>query len=431
MKKIVVIILITLVVHGYTISLYNYSFTGYPQEAFSVFNNPTFYGWLGTYSINSGYGLLLNNVIKDKLDTKWLVAGCNYKNYFTAFGYQNLLLENIYSEELYILNFGTKLLYDSLFIGTNLKWYVYKYVYDEYYHDDPIADNAINIYNLDFGISKRFKNNIYSGISFLNLLTNKTGDNVKYTLPKKYCLYFGYNYGVTVLNFEVSFQNIEVDKFTHASIGYRLGLNQELFYSKLVSFDITAGATVGYKNTILDLSLQTRFLSNRLALKYTIVYTLADISGYVGNHYLMLNYQPKHIVKRKIVKREPEVIEEVVVVQPKKVQKKVVEEKVTEVIVTTPTVEIPKVVPEKIEPQEKVLQQEVVQEKVKIVEKKVVVPEYKFPVAHKVKEGETLISISEKYYNDKKKWRKIYEVNKDKIIKGVPIVGEVLIIPEP
>ncbi|MCX7941229.1 MAG: LysM peptidoglycan-binding domain-containing protein [Endomicrobia bacterium] len=432
MKKILVFI-IALVTHIYSSMLYNYSFSGYPQESFAVFSNPTIFGWFGVYSINSGYGLLLNNVLKDKIDAKWLVAGGSYKKIFAGVGYQNLLLQNIYSEEVFILNFGSKILSENIFLGSNMKMYTYKYFYDEYYKDDPIAENTVSIYNIDIGISKRFNIGIYSGLNILNFLSSKAGKIVEYTVPKKYSFFFGYNYSTTVLNIELFFQDVEVGRIVHSYSGYKIGLNQELYSSKLVSFDVTVGVSGGYKNTIFDFSLQTKLFSNRLSLKYTIVYTVADISGFVGNHYIMLNYLPKEVPKRRIVKQVQEV-EEIVVVEPKK--KKVVTKKEEyEIEPSTTEVREPseEVSPKELEILPKMIpeQQKIVEEKVRIIEKKEIITEYKFPLAHKVKEGETLISISEKYYNNKKKWKKIYEVNKDKIIKGVPIVGEVLIIPEP
>ncbi|PKN01168.1 MAG: hypothetical protein CVU77_06745 [Elusimicrobia bacterium HGW-Elusimicrobia-1] len=48
---------------------------------------------------------------------------------------------------------------------------------------------------------------------------------------------------------------------------------------------------------------------------------------------------------------------------------------------------------------------------------------------HKVRSGETLASISEKYYGSSGEWMKIYRANEDKIDKGIVTPGEVLIIP--
>lgn len=49
---------------------------------------------------------------------------------------------------------------------------------------------------------------------------------------------------------------------------------------------------------------------------------------------------------------------------------------------------------------------------------------------HKVKEGESLKSIAKEHYGDETYWKKIYKVNKDKIIRGVPTPGSELLIPK-
>lgn len=55
----------------------------------------------------------------------------------------------------------------------------------------------------------------------------------------------------------------------------------------------------------------------------------------------------------------------------------------------------------------------------------------KWPKLHKVEKGETLRSISSKYYGTPSLWKIIYEENQDKIFKGLPKEGEILTIPPP
>lgn len=57
--------------------------------------------------------------------------------------------------------------------------------------------------------------------------------------------------------------------------------------------------------------------------------------------------------------------------------------------------------------------------------------EEKWPKIHKVEKGDTLRSISSKYYGTPSLWKLIYEENEDKIIKGIPREGEILKIPPP
>lgn len=57
--------------------------------------------------------------------------------------------------------------------------------------------------------------------------------------------------------------------------------------------------------------------------------------------------------------------------------------------------------------------------------------EERWPKIHKVESGETLRSISSKYYGTPDLWKLIYDENKDKIEKGLPKEGDILTIPPP
>ena len=48
---------------------------------------------------------------------------------------------------------------------------------------------------------------------------------------------------------------------------------------------------------------------------------------------------------------------------------------------------------------------------------------------HLVEKGDTLKSVSQKYYGTPDRWQDVYNANKNKIERGMPVVGERLIIP--
>lgn len=446
MKKIIRYYIILLLIDTYLSAMVSkISFTGYPEESFAMFKNPASVGYLERFNLSTGYGWFLPGVLSEKLYTTVMsLSGCYNKIFFGA-GIEQIVLENIYSENMYVANLGTKILDNKLSLGTNFRYLNSLFSYDEYYMNDRLANENVSSYNLDFGLMCNPFENFYIGISGQNLLESKIGTQIKYVMPKKYIFSFGYLYGVTVINCDVIFQHQFVeDKIVQSHMTLRFGLNQELFYSKLLSSDVTIGVEKSSDFTELSLSLQAKLVSNRLRLKYHWFYPLTDIKKFTGNHYVMLSYSPAKVVKKKIIKREPEIIEKIVVVEEKK---KPVKKKVE-----TPEYEIQQ--PPLVQPvAEKVEQQKITEEKpvvvsttavettVQQIQKEAVQPTpvvgkeykvvYKFPLAHKVKEGETLMSIAKKYYNDEKLWKKIYNANKDKIIKGIPIVGEILVIPEP
>ncbi len=64
-------------------------------------------------------------------------------------------------------------------------------------------------------------------------------------------------------------------------------------------------------------------------------------------------------------------------------------------------------------------------------ESKPVIKEERWPKLHKVEKGDTLRSISSKYYGTPSMWKLIYEENEDKIIRGLPKEDEILVIPPP
>jgi len=55
----------------------------------------------------------------------------------------------------------------------------------------------------------------------------------------------------------------------------------------------------------------------------------------------------------------------------------------------------------------------------------------KFPRRHRVRPGDTLRGISERYYKDPSLWELIYDANPEKVERGLPVEGAVLTIPRP
>jgi len=427
----------------YSIEIGDYSYSSCPQEANVMFLNPANVGMLNKFVLTAGCGMLLKNVADNNLSNSIVSLVYSGERLFLGTGIQSIILEDIYSQDCYLLNFGTKIFKNKLLVGANFKIYQFRYTYDEYYVDDELAkQNVQQTYNFDFGVGINIFENVNFGFSMNNISQSSLGEEIKYTLFQKFVLSLGYIYGLTLVNFDVLYQQRKVSNNMFSDIGYRIFLNQQLVYTKNMSFEVTVGTQKIGSSTELNLSFQTRLISNKIWIKYIWSYPVSDVSGFTGNHYLILSFQPQAgVKKRKVVKYEqPEEIEEIVVVKPKKKRiKKVMEEQI--VVSTIPAQISYEIKPstEEVKITEELTKQTIkeifIPQEEKIVKKEVIYikeePVIKFPVAHKVKEGETLMSIAEKYYKNKKLWKKIYEVNRDKIIKGVPIVGEILVIPEP
>ena len=56
---------------------------------------------------------------------------------------------------------------------------------------------------------------------------------------------------------------------------------------------------------------------------------------------------------------------------------------------------------------------------------------HQFPLRHAVQPGDTLRGLSQKYYGDPTLWETLYEANRDKVERGLPIEGTTLLVPEP
>ena len=54
-----------------------------------------------------------------------------------------------------------------------------------------------------------------------------------------------------------------------------------------------------------------------------------------------------------------------------------------------------------------------------------------WPKSHRAAAGDTLRSLAGRYYGDPNLWEKIYEANRDKVQRGLPDEGAVLLIPSP
>lgn len=430
----IIIILVFKLSTTFCIYISEYSFVGYPQESSVLFLNPAGLGNLGKFNLDISYGMMFRNVIDEGLYNTELSLSYNIKNnFFVGLGYRQLVLEEIYSEDLLLGSFGTKFFNEKIFVALNFKYYIFKYFYDEYYLEDILAENNFAVGNFDIGLLWKISENIFLSFSALNLIGNSLGKDIKYSLPQNYILGLGYNYGPTIFNIEYHIAKNIINQESFEDNSLKLCLKQEVFYNDKISSNLIFELSKKDSFDNFVLGAEIRFLQNILGLKYFWVYPIdfaSETKEFYGNHYINLNISFGKKFIRKIKKEkvsierteetipsitEPQKMEESI---PKSVELKEIKEQFAEqeIKVTTETISLVEI--KKEQPKQ-------------IREIKEAKKEYKFPVAHKVLKGETLISISKKYYNNEKKWKKIYEANKDKIIKGVPIVGEILIIPEP
>lgn len=479
MKKIIKLLIFILSFKVNVFSFYSFSFIGYPKQPSILFNHPAAVGLLDRFGVELGYGVILRNLLENNLYTSEIASNFNFKSIFCGVGYNTVVLEDIYSEEIFIFNLGSSFFKRRVILASNIRYYLFKHTYDEYYEEDSLKDTQSTLYNFDFGLLFNLNNFLFS-LSGINLYDNKLGKDIKYTLTKKFIFNLSYRYSNNSnISFETQFSEERVAQKNRNLLDYKFGIAQKIFNSKVISCDVLFILIKSKDFTGFCLSLYNKFVKNKLGLKYIWYYPVTGIQNFSGNHYIVLNFEigektPTEEFKKTTAEKEiSKEIEKIKVKEEKHTEPKLElniklskeEIDLNKVEISTPSAETNEIKKQTLIPQTTSQQvitvdkkkteqlpaskeinvstktslstskEEIQKEDTTVIPKtekpSIYQTSYKFPLAHKVREGETLVSISKKYYNTEKGWKKIYEANKDKIIKGVPIVGEVLIIPEP
>jgi hypothetical protein len=293
--------------------------------------------------------------------------------------------------------------------------------------------------NLDFGFKYKISKNLFTSISYNNILKTFSGQMIKYSFPQKLVFGLGYIFYTTTLNFELKNISYEIDTKAFNENQYRFGLEQQIFDTKNISSFIQVGIDKNEGSTSFILSPGIKVYNPSLEIQYLWAYPVTNIKDYFGNHFIVLKFSfgaQKHRLQIKdYIVQQPQITENVeeknllkTTILQQENQIKQLQDTIKNLEKTKQESFVPQPPKTVIVPVEKTVEKIKEQKEEKILP---VVQKPKFPLAHKVSSGETLISIAEKYYNNKKYWTKIYSANKDKIIKGVLIVGETIIIPEP
>ncbi len=410
-------------------------FSGYFEDGFVIFINPAGEPVFSKINFVCRYGNIFSAITENQIDNTDMVFSYSLNNLNLGFGYRGIFVSQIYSEELLMLNFNTKLLNEKLHTGINFKSYIYKYILDDYYLNDFVANNTEPSINLDLGFRYKIAKNFFTALSYRNILKQVSGNVIKYTIPQEIIFGLGYNYLDTKINLELVNKAYEISTKNYNYNIYRFGIQQTVFDMKQFSTLIILGVDKGTDFTNFFLSPSLILSKFGLEIQYLWSYPVTNIKDYFGNHFVTLKcslgkkhfkeqktfglYEDQQIkidteknkLKQTVVSQEQQIIELKQKIEQIKQEQKVL---ISTVVISQPV--------------QPVIQKQKIE---KFLKPETIFVKPKFPLAHTVTSGETLISIAEKYYNNKDYWTKIYNANKDKIIKGVPVVGETIIIPEP
>jgi LysM repeat protein len=355
---------------------------------------------------------------------------------------------------MFFISYGHELkpYIEKLSLGIKLVYTKEEYSLDDYMKQNPVFENSSSVGYFSLNLAAKYsldRNNVLS-LVVENLNQPNTAINTTDVLPLK--LNFGYKYKYKKLN-------IMPELKTEFSVltDYIFGLTTEyefLFFNNKIKFVPTLSIEYGsreYNKILAGFEIKTAQIS--LIYGYSLSPTSKIDTG--GSQYISLGYKfiPQPVEEEKVSKKEYEKL----LLEKQQLEQQI--EQIRKYAVIKPSEEKPKVeevkpqtTTETVQPQlttEEILLKKLqeLEQKIKEVETKKVEEKPKPPAVvsppttttptaakpvkryHTVVAGDTLPKLAEKYYGDSSQWRKIYEVNKDKIIRGQLTPGTVLEIP--
>ncbi len=423
------------------------------QEA--VFFNPSMLD-----NIKSPEICLTYNILYPKLtdETKFVNNNiCFTKEIFDGglgLGYVQFGIKDWYIKDMFVISYGHELkpYVEKLSLGLRFVYTKEEYSLDEYMKQNPLfkdGNNSVGYFSLNLAAKYVLDTNNVLSLVVENLNQPNTAINTTDVLPLK--LNFGYKYKYKKLN-------IMPELKTEISMlfDYIFGLATEyefLFFNNKIKFVPTLSIEYGsreYNKILIGFEIKTAQIS--LVYGYNLSLTSKIDTG--GLQYISLGYKfiPQPIEEEKVSKKEYEKLllekqqleqqlEQIKKYSVEKPSTLATEQKVEE-IKPLPTIEQPLSTEEILLKRLQELEQKLKEVETKKVEEKPkpttgVSPTITTPPPaakptkkyHTVVVGDTLPKLAEKYYGDASQWRKIYEANKDKIIRGQLTPGTVLEIP--
>ncbi|MBI5574672.1 MAG: LysM peptidoglycan-binding domain-containing protein [Elusimicrobia bacterium] len=315
-------------------------------------------------------------------------------------------LSTVYNENIALLSYA-KEFSKRLSFGLNMKVLRLKYGSDSYTDIDPLFErNSRTSFSGDFGLFVKLSKKFYTGISAFNLNEPNIGIGETVRLPIRTRLGFGWR---------SKFATFCLDAEQHQDeLKYFFGGEKSFFNDK---FYFREG--FGYGKDFTNISLGLSVLPDPLKIDYAFQLPITGVKDIIGTHRLSVVFEfGKEIsdpytkdLESEISRLEKEKAE---------LQKKL---ETTEADLTNISSESAKT---KIELDEIQRQKEQLEKDIRRIESR---PAPKKILLHTVERGDTLASISQKYYGTSDRWQDIYNANKNKIERGMPVVGTQLVIP--
>lgn len=418
------------------------------QEA--VFLNPAM-----LYNTKSPELCLVYSILYPKLtdETKFVYNSICFVNKLfdggLGIGYNQFGIKDWYTKDKFVFSYGRTIQpYLSNFdFGIKLVYEKETYSLDDYMKTNPVFKKGNTVGYFSLSLAARYvlnNNNVFTLVAD-NLNQPNTGLYTAETLPLVFN--FAYKYKYKKLNISPAIK-YEFSILTNYS--FIVTTEYEFLVAKKAKFVPVLSIEYGSRE-LNKIFLGFEIKTSAVSINYG--YNVSPMSKLdVGaNQYIAVSYKfiPEPVEEEKVSKKEyDKLLAEKQQIEQQLEQLKKYYSQVKE---TKPTTEI-KTEQQEVQPAEQQLTTEEIllkkleelEQKLKEVETKKVeekpkvvspppttttpatVPKKRY---HTVVTGDTLPKLAEKYYGDSSQWRKIYDANKDKIIRGQLIPGTVIEIP--
>lgn len=449
MKKrfIIIFLLLHYFLHaeiGYLAETYRLSNNNTYESIGSCFLNPSGLWKIEVPEIAVSYNILYPN-LNDKtkfINNTIVLTNRLFKGGF-GIGINQFGIENWYIKDKFVFSYGQKIKIkekENLKLGLKFIYEKENYTLDEYMEQSEIFSTGTENSWFSFSLGSIYyinESNII-GVSIENVNQPNIGLKTEEKLPIEINL--GYKFspnGKMKLYPQFKFDNSVKSDYTTG-----LGFEYDFYIFKKIKFSPSINISFGsrnYSRSILGLLIQT----SQIGFSYCYSLDFGNKPQAGGQHYVSLNYKflPMEVMDEKISKKEyiklltekkelEQQLEQIkkytikqttLPGQPKETETSTIEKQPTEDVLLKKLEELERKLKEKeaeVKPKPTPIQQS--------VQPDITPPKKRY---HTVTEGDTLPKLAEKYYGNSSQWKKIYEANKEKIIRGQLVPGSILEIP--
>jgi len=400
------------------------SFSTISDDAFAIFYNPAGLTQIKDWMV----GLSLNRKISDKnlfdMSLSYIRPVPEMKDTTVGFGYNGIRQSTNGRMDMYILGYSNKttIKYFQLPIiyGANFKIISLRYPWEGKSHLGIGVDFGIILSSIENYRTSVVISNLTTGMGSQSLATLTIGNSYRY-LDTTFVMDLRIRAGYAEF-----FPGIE-RKFFDDIFRFRAGKGINLDGRNYIVF----GAGLNFDPVIIDISFSYPWKGFHYNAGH---YGFALTYKFTGSSYKERMFDDVSMKVKELNTKVETLKEDIKNLENEKlryeVQKGILESEIT--LLNTRYIELK----EKVKDEEiKLIDLEFSKQKLKekpTTSKPIEVKKKeKWPKLHKVESGETLRSISSKYYGTPEMWKLIYDENQSKIFKGIPKEGEILIIPPP